>query len=95
VGRASVYQMRTLLVALIMICALTSSADELQALKAAAGRYVAAMKAVLALPKTADCADTSTKGSEYATAKMAYYQAARRAMPALLQMANHYSGSAA
>jgi hypothetical protein len=78
--------MRRLFVALIMIGALTSSADELQALKAAAGLYVAAMKAVLALPETADCSDTSAKGSEYATAKMTYYQAARRAMPALLQM---------
>jgi len=40
----------------------------------------------LALPKTADCSDTSTKGSECAAAKIAYHQAARRAMPALLQM---------
>lgn len=86
IARRYYYQMRTLFVALIMVGALTSSADDLQALKAAAGRYVAAMKAVLALPKTADCSDTSTKGSEYANAKMAYYQAARQAMPALLQM---------
>jgi hypothetical protein len=79
-------KMPTPLVALIMIGALTSSADDLQALKAAAGRYVAAIKVVLALPKTTDCWDTSTKGSEYATAKVEYYQAARREMPALLQL---------
>ena len=85
-GCATVYRVRNLLVALIVIEALTTSADELQAVKAAARRYVATMKAVLALPKTADCWDTSTKGSEYASAKIAYYQAARRAMAALLQL---------
>lgn len=85
-GCATVYRVRTLLVALIVFEALTTSADELQAVKAAAGHYVATMKAVLALPKTADCWDTSTKGSEYASAKIAYYQAARRAMAALLQL---------
>jgi hypothetical protein len=78
--------MRAALVALIMIGALTSSADDLQGLKAAAGRYVAAMKAVLALPKTADCSDTSSEGSKYAAAKTGYYQAARQAMPTLLQL---------
>jgi hypothetical protein len=40
----------------------------------------------IALPKTTDRWDTSTKGSEYAAAKMEYYQAARRAIPALLQL---------
>lgn len=78
--------MKRLVVALITPLALTAAADDLGALKAAAGRYVGAMKAVLALPKTTDCWDTSTKGSEYATAKIEYYQAARRAMPALLQL---------
>jgi hypothetical protein len=78
--------MKALVVALITSAALTAAADDLGALKAAAGRYVAAMKAVLTLPKTTDCSDTSTTGSEYATAKIAYYQAARRVMPALLQL---------
>ena len=78
--------MKTLLVALITPVALMAAADDLGALKTAAGRYVAAIKTVLALPKTTDCWDTSTKGSQYATAKMEYYQAARRAMPALLQL---------
>ena len=78
--------MKALVVALITPVALMAAADDLGVLKAAAGRYVAAMKAVLALPKATDCGGTSTKGSEYATAKMEYYQAARRAMPALLQL---------
>ena len=78
--------MKALVVALITPVALMAAADDLGAIKAAAGRYVAAMKAVLALPKTTDCWGTSTKGSEYATAKMEYYQAARQAMPALLQL---------
>ena len=78
--------MKALVVALITPVALMAAADDLGALKAAAGRYVAAMKAVLALPKATDCGGTSTKGSEYATAKMEYYQAARRAMAALLQL---------
>jgi hypothetical protein len=54
------YQMRTLVVALIMLDAVASPADDLGALKEAARRYVASMKAVLALPKTEDCSDTST-----------------------------------
>ena len=78
--------MKTLLVALITPVALMAAADDLGDLKTAAGRYVAAMKTVLALPKTTDCWDMSTKGSQYATAKTEYYQAARRAMPALLQL---------
>jgi hypothetical protein len=78
--------MKRLVVALITPIALTAAADDLGVLKAAAGRYVAAIKTVLALPKTTDCWDTSTKDSEYATAKMEYYQAARRAMAALLQL---------
>jgi hypothetical protein len=86
VRHASVYKMRTPLVVLIMIGALTSYADDLQGLKAAAAHYVAVMKVVLALPKTTDCSDTSSEGSEYAAAKMRYYQAARQAMPTLLQM---------
>jgi hypothetical protein len=86
VRHATVNRMRTPLVALIIVGALTCSAGDLQGLKAAAGRYVAAMKAILALPKTADCSDTSSEGSKYAAAKTGYYQAARQAMPILLQM---------
>ena len=63
---------------------ITASADDLEELKAAAVHYVAAMKAVL---KTSNCAEGIAKASEYAAAKVAYYTAARQAMPALLQMA--------
>jgi hypothetical protein len=79
--------MKALVVAFIMSVALMAAADDLGALRAAAGRYVVAMRAALALPKTADCAEISAKGSEYATAKIVYYKAARQAMPSLVQMA--------
>ena len=81
------YQMRTLFVALIMLVAFTASADDLEALKVAATRYVASMKAVLALPEAADCSETIAKAGQYAAAKRAYYDAARQAMPTLLQNA--------
>jgi hypothetical protein len=45
------------------------------------------MKAALALSGEADCSETVTKANDYAAAKVAYYKAARRAMPALLEMA--------
>ena len=76
--------MRAVFVAFIMLVVSTALADDLEALKAAARRYVAAMKAVL---KTADCSEGIVEASEYAAAKVAYYAAARQAMPALLQMA--------
>ena len=79
--------MRTLFVAFIMLGAVASSADDLGALEAAARRYVASMKAVLALPEAPDCSETIAKAGEYAAAKLNYYDAARKAMPALLQMA--------
>jgi hypothetical protein len=70
-----------------MLAAFTASADDLEALKAAATGYVASMKAVLALPEAPDSSETIAKADEYAAAKIAYYDAARRAMPALLQTA--------
>src|SRR5260370_25770149 len=45
------------------------------------------MKAVLVLPDAPDCAEAIAKDSEYAAAKIAYYGAARQAMPVLLQNA--------
>jgi hypothetical protein len=45
------------------------------------------MKAVLALPEAPDCSETIAKASEFAAAKIAYYAAARHAMPVLLQNA--------
>ena len=76
-----------LFVALIIAGAITAYADDLEDLKAASGRYVAAMKAALALPDAPDCSEAIAKAGEYAAAKIAYYDAARQAMPALLQNA--------
>jgi hypothetical protein len=78
--------MRSLFVSFLIVCAVSVSADDLGALKAAARRYVAAMKGILALPDASDCSETIAGASEYAAAKIAYYAAARRAMPALLAM---------
>jgi hypothetical protein len=72
----------------LMLGSLASEADDLQALKEAAGRYVIAIKAVLGMPEAADCAEILCKAGEYAAAKVAYYNAARQAMPALLRLAN-------
>jgi len=69
-----------------MLGSLASEADDLQALKEAAGRYVIAIRAVLGMPE-ADCSEIICKAGEYAAAKVAYYNAARQAMPALLQLA--------
>jgi hypothetical protein len=74
------------LVASAMLGAFVSYAEDLQALKEAAGCYVAAMKAVLNLPKAADCPEICAKADDYATSKVAYYKAARVAMPSLVQM---------
>ena len=71
----------------LMLGALASEADDLQTLKDAAGRYLVAMEAVLDLPMAADCSETSSKAGEYAAAKIAYYKAAREAMPSLIRMA--------
>jgi hypothetical protein len=86
-ARSYYYQMRTLFVAFIVLAAFTASADDLEALKTAARHYVVAMKAVLALPEGVDCSETIGKADEYAAAKIAYYDAARQAMPVLLQNA--------
>ena len=81
------YQMPTLFVAFIMLVAVTGSADDLGTLVAAARRYVASMKAVPALPEAPNCSETIAKAREYAAAKAGYYEAARQAMPTLLQIA--------
>jgi hypothetical protein len=73
--------------ALVLVGALPVVADELKELRAAAGRYVASIKAVLTLPKSANCYEISLKAGEYASTKVAYYAAARKAMPALIRMA--------
>jgi hypothetical protein len=79
--------MRSILAAITMVSATTAFADNLEDLKAASVRYVAAMKVALTLLDEAVCSETVAKANEYAAAKVAYYKAARRAMSALLQIA--------
>jgi hypothetical protein len=86
-ARTSVHGMTSALVASAMLGAFVSHADDLQVLKAAAGRYVAAIKTALDLPEAADCSEITSKACGYAAAKVAYYKAARQAMPFLIQMA--------
>ena len=86
-ARMPVRGMTGRLVASAMLVAFVSHADDLQVLKAAAGRYAIAIRAVLDLPMGADCSETSSKACEYAAAKVDYYKAARQAMPFLIQMA--------
>ena len=85
-ARTPNYGMTSALVALAMLGAFASDADDLQALREAAGRYVAAMKAVLNLPEGAGCSEMSAKANDYAQAKVAYYRTAREAMPSLIGM---------
>jgi hypothetical protein len=86
-AHAPVFGMTGAFIASAMLVASASDADDLQALKGAARRYVAAIKAVLSLPRAADCSEIVWKSSEYAAAKVAYYKTARQAMPSLIQMA--------
>ena len=79
--------MRTLFVAFIISGVIAAVADDLADLKVASVRFVAAMKAALALSDDSDCSDTIAKAGDYAAAKVAYYDAARRAVPRLLQIA--------
>jgi hypothetical protein len=85
-ARTVTHGMTGALVASAMLAAFVSYADDLQALREAAGCYVSAMKAVLNLPKAADCPEICAKADDYATSKVAYYKAARQAMPSLVQM---------
>jgi hypothetical protein len=86
-ARMPVHRMTSALVASAMLGAFISHADDLQALKAAAGRYAVAIKAVVDLPMAAGCSEIRSKAREYAAAKVAYYKAAREAMPSLVQLA--------
>jgi hypothetical protein len=61
--------------------------NDLEVLKAAAARDVAAMNAVLALPSSAECSEVISKAKEYAAAKISYYRAALQKMPYLVEMA--------
>lgn len=86
-ARMPVHGMTNVLVASAMLVAFVSQADDLQVLKAAAGHFAVAIRAVLDLPMAADCSEISSKACEYTSAKVAYYRAARQAMPFLIQMA--------
>jgi hypothetical protein len=85
-ARTAVYGIISALVASTMLGGFASYADDLEALREAAGRYVVEMKAVLNLQEAADCSEISAKATDYATAKVAYYKAAREAMPSLIGM---------
>ena len=85
-ARTVTHGMTGALVASVMLSAFVSYADDLLALREAAGCYISAIKAVLNLPKTADCPEICAKADDYATSKVAYYKEARQAMPSLVQM---------
>jgi hypothetical protein len=76
-----------LLVAFFLIAAVGARAGNLDALKATARLYVAAMETALELSETSSCPQIIAVANEYATAKTAYYGAARAAMSTLLQSA--------
>jgi hypothetical protein len=71
---------------------ITACADDLEDLKAASVHYVAAVKAVLAISDDSDCSETIAKANNYAAAKIAYYAAARKAMPNLANAPLQISG---
>ncbi|MBV9873789.1 MAG: hypothetical protein JO025_03585 [Verrucomicrobia bacterium] len=75
------------LIVVLTIGSFASEADDLQALNNAAARFVVAMQSVLDLPMAADCFETNSRADEFAAAKVAYYKAAREAIPSLIQMA--------
>ena len=79
--------MRSILAAITMVSATTAFADNLEDLKAASVRYVAAIKVALTISDDSDSPELVVKANDYAAVKIAYYTAARKAMPALLQMA--------
>jgi hypothetical protein len=70
-----------------LVGAVGAQASNLDTLKAAAKRYVAAMETALGLSEPSSCPQIIAVANEYAKAKIAYYCAARAAMPTLLQSA--------
>jgi hypothetical protein len=55
------------------VAAITAFAGSLEDLKAASLRYVAAMKAALAISDDSDCPELVVKANDYAADKVAYY----------------------
>jgi hypothetical protein len=76
-----------LLAVLFLIAAVGARAGNLETLKTTATLYVVAMKSALVRSETSSCAEIVAVANEYAKAKIAYYDAARAAMPKLLQSA--------
>jgi hypothetical protein len=77
--------MRVVLIALLMSAGFTATADDFEILRDTAERYLAAMKAALALSDDSECSETIAKAEEYAAAKVAYHRAARQVMRAAIQ----------
>ena len=84
-----------LLIVSFLIAIIGVRAGNLDTLKAAAKSYVAAMESTLSLSETASCTEIIAVAKEYAKAKIAYYEAARAAMPTLLQSARGESSGTA
>lgn len=82
---AVAYAMRILFSAFVLLGISIAAADNLATLKVAAARYVNDMKIVLALRKPDDCIEVIDDADEFATAKMAFYDEARQALPNALK----------
>jgi hypothetical protein len=84
-----VEEVKTALFAMFfLVGAVGAQAGSLDTLKAAAKSYVAAMENALGLSEASSCPQIIAVANEYAKAKIAYYCAARAAMPLLLQSAD-------
>lgn len=70
--------MRSVLIPIMIVAAITGFAGNLEDLKAASIGYVAAMKAVLAISDDSDCPGLVAKAIDYAAAKVAYYMRLER-----------------
>jgi hypothetical protein len=79
--------MRTLLVALFLVLLAAARARDLDALETAAKRYEAAMDAAVTLQENSPASAIIATAKAYAASKIAYYDAARAALPTLLQLA--------
>jgi hypothetical protein len=84
-----VEEVKTALFAMFfLVGAVSAQAGNLDALKATAKSYVLAIQSALGLWETSSCPQIIAVATEYAKAKIAYYDAARAAMPLLLQSAD-------
>jgi hypothetical protein len=84
-----------LLAVFFLVGVVGARAGNLDTLKAAAKSYVTAMQSVLALSATSSCTEVIRSANEYAKAKIAYYDAARAAIPTLLELARGESSGTA